>query len=83
LNADCSEPLDLTWTINEGVLLITTLLKTQGQPVDHTKVYEVSDLIKFQTKDGETWEDYDSLIQVITSNIQPDSWDAVGGAGSH
>ena len=47
-----------------------------------TKVYDVGDLIKFQDKAGEEWIDYDTLIELITSTIQHDSWDEVGGPGA-
>jgi RNA polymerase sigma factor (sigma-70 family) len=73
-------PLDLTWTIHEGVLLITT--PEESEDMGFTRVYEVSDLIKFQDKDGEEWAHYDTLIELITSTIRPDSWDDVGGAGA-
>ena len=72
--------LDMTWTINEGVLLITTPEEEERLLI--TRTYEVGDLISFQTKDGEDWTDYDGLIEVITTTIQPETWDDVGGAGS-
>lgn len=72
--------LDLTWTIDEGVLLVTTPEESENRLI--TRIYEVGDLIKFQDKEGEEWQDYDQLIEVITSTIQPDSWDEVGGAGA-
>ncbi len=47
-----------------------------------TKVYDVSDLVLFQDKSGERWSDYDTLIGVLTSVIEPDSWDDGDGPGS-
>ena len=47
-----------------------------------TKVLDVSDLVVCRDKDDELWDDYDTLIDVITSTIMPTTWDQVGGPGS-
>jgi hypothetical protein len=72
--------LDLTWTIEEEVLLITTPEEASTRLV--TKVYDVTDLVTCRSKDGQLWEDYDSLIDAITGTIKPESWEDVGGAGA-
>ena len=33
-------------------------------------------------KDDELWDDYDTLIDVITETVKPTTWDQVGGPGS-
>jgi hypothetical protein len=38
--------------------------------------------VRFQDQKGEAWTDYDSLIELITSTVQPQTWDVVGGPGS-
>ena len=61
-----------------------------------TVVYDVADHVSYMVKDEESggWRpahtdertptiaDFDSLIEVITSTIHPDSWEEIGGAGS-
>ncbi|MHB8974908.1 MAG: hypothetical protein ACYC3X_31380 [Pirellulaceae bacterium] len=73
-------PLQLTWVVYEGTLLITT--PEEAEQILITKVYDVGDLVKYQDKDGKEWADYDTLIMLITSMIQPASWDEVGGPGA-
>jgi hypothetical protein len=73
-------PLDLTWTIRDEVLLITTPEEAENMLVP--KVYDVDDLVTCQDESGELWADYDSLIEVITTTIEFDTWSDVGGAGS-
>ncbi len=72
--------MDLTWTIHDEVLLITTPEEAENMLI--TKVYDVADLVLCKDKAGEEWADYDTLIELITSTIEPDSWDEVGGAGA-
>jgi hypothetical protein len=44
----------------------------------YNRVYEVGDLVTLP--DGTT--DYDSLLELLTSTIAPESWDDIGGPGS-
>ena len=73
-------PLDLTWMIRDEVLLVTTLDEAENNLL--TRVYDVSDLVMYQDKSGEAWADHETLIGVITSTVEPDQWDVVGGVGS-
>ncbi|MHC4401725.1 MAG: tetratricopeptide repeat protein, partial [Planctomycetota bacterium] len=73
-------PLDLTYAIQDEVLLITTPEEAEMQL--KTVVYPVSDLVIAVDKSGERWADYDTLIETISSTVQPDTWDDVGGPGS-
>lgn len=72
--------LNLTWTIRDEVLLITT--PEEDERIMTTKVYDVADLLVCKDSNGELWDDYDFLIEVITSVVQPVTWDRVGGPGS-
>lgn len=71
--------LQLTWTIHRGVLLITTPEEAETMLV--TRVYDVADLVVCRDQHGQLWDDYDTLIEVITT-LRPDSWEEVGGPGS-
>src|SRR5690242_15930380 len=44
----------------------------------YNRVYDVGDLVTLP--DGR--KDFDSLIELITTTIEPNSWDDVGGPGS-
>ncbi len=63
--------LDLTWTIRDDVLLITTPEEAESNLT--TRIYEAPDL---QLAGG------DELIRVITKTIEPESWDTMGGPGA-
>jgi hypothetical protein len=68
--------VELTFTIRASVILITTPEEAESRLT--TKIYPVRDLVYGPISDG----DYDSLIEVITTTIAPQSWDEVGGPGS-
>jgi hypothetical protein len=71
--------LDLTYMYYEGVLMITTPEMAEGNLV--TTIYEVVDLIGTDESRPEEF-DYDTLIELITTTVHPESWDEVGGPGS-
>lgn len=66
-------PLELTFYIDNDVLNLTTPDVADSELV--TRTYPVLDLL-----DG--GDDYDSLIEAITTTVRPQSWDEVGGPGS-
>ncbi len=72
--------LNLTWLIEDEVLLIT--IPEEAEQHLETKVYDVADLVVCRDEHDVISEDYDSLIDVITSTIKPTSWDDMGGPGS-
>ena len=72
--------LGLALDIQDEVLLITTAEKAESHLV--TVVYDVADLVTCRDEKGDLWEDYDSLIETITSTLKPTTWDCVGGPGS-
>lgn len=73
---------DLTYVICHEVLLITT--KTEAENMLITKVYPVFDLVVSPANGSgnRTGFDFDSLIENITTGIEPTSWDEVGGPGA-
>jgi hypothetical protein len=72
-------PLGLTWLIRDRAVVITTAEDAESE-LD-LRVYPVGDLVR-PAEGTAQGEDYDSLIDTITSTIQPNSWDAVGGPGA-
>lgn len=65
--------LDLTWSIHNGALLITTREEAEISAL-HNRVYDVTDLCNH---DGE-----DALMDVIAGTVAPDTWEQVGGPAS-
>jgi len=72
--------LELTWVIDRDVLLITTQEKADQMLT--TKVHEVGDLVMYRDGQDRILADYDSLEEMITTSIRPESWDEVGGPGT-
>lgn len=72
--------LDLTWTIEDEALVITT--PEQADARLETRVYEVGDLVAARDEQLRPYNDFDQIIEMITSTVKPTSWDAVGGPGS-
>jgi hypothetical protein len=73
----------LTFTIRASVILITSPEEAESQLV--TRIYPVRDLVAYcYTEAGKQGfaEDYNSLIELITTTIAPHTWDEVGGPGS-
>ena len=76
--------LELTYTIQGEVLLITTPDEAESQLL--TKVYDVADLVvtTYRDQTGRHWEreDHGTLVKVITTSTAPNTWEKVGGPGS-
>jgi outer membrane protein assembly factor BamD (BamD/ComL family) len=72
--------LDLTGVAQDEVLLITTSEEAANR-LD-TKVYPVADLVQAVDENGNRVADFDSLIEIISSTVEPTTWDEVGGPGS-
>jgi hypothetical protein len=70
----------LTYMVRDEVLLITTPDEAANKLT--TMVYQVADLVLPPGTTDRDMADFDSLIDLITSTIQPTTWDAVGGPGS-
>jgi hypothetical protein len=69
-------PFHLTTLVEDEVLKVTSQVRAKGAMV--AMVYHVKDLV-LTDKDGEL--DFDSLVELITSVVEPDSWQEVGGMG--
>jgi hypothetical protein len=72
--------MDLTYTIRDEVLLITTPEEDETKLL--TEFYVVTDLLSSDGPEGHFPNDGETLIKLITCNVDPDSWDEVGGWGS-
>lgn len=71
--------LKLTYVVRDEVLLITS--KAVAEHLLSTKTYPVADLVA--REDGAALgDDYQSLIELITTSAGPTTWDEVGGPGS-
>lgn len=74
--------LDLTYSVRGEVLLITTPEDVEANLP--TYIYDVADLVlpcHTSLVVGNDPADFDSLIDLITATIAPNSWDEVGGPG--
>ena len=76
--------LKLTWTFRSEVVLITT--PEEAEAMLETRLYPVLDLVAIAgaapDKAMREVHDYDTLIELITTTVEPDSWDEVGGPGT-
>jgi hypothetical protein len=70
-------PFDLGYVPKEGVVLITTSERASNELV--VRVYDVLDLLKTEKGSDIDALDYDSLIEMITTIIDPTFWSEVGG----
>jgi hypothetical protein len=72
--------LNLTYMIRDEVLLITS---PEVADANLTKrVYDVADLVVYNDDKFGRWDDYEPLKDIITTTIEPATWDAIGGPGS-
>jgi serine/threonine protein kinase/multidrug efflux pump subunit AcrA (membrane-fusion protein) len=71
---------NLTYVIQDDVLLITTTDEAGNKPT--TMVYPVGDLVLPQGASSAEDADFDSLINMITSTVQPTTWKKAGGPGT-
>ena len=70
----------LTYVIQNEVLLITTTQAAESRL--RTTVYPVADLVgQYRDENGTVWSDYESLMEMIKTTVQPNTWDEVGGTG--
>lgn len=75
--------LELTYTIRDHMIVITTPEDAESRL--ETRVYPVRDLVvySFTSAGGKKYvEDYESLMDLITTTISPHSWEEVGGPGT-
>lgn len=72
--------LGLAWTIENEVLLITTAEREQETLA--TRVYDVADLVVCRDSKDKLWDDYEPLIELITTGVGDKSWGRRGGPAS-
>jgi hypothetical protein len=65
----------LTFVVRSGSFEVTTIDAAESQLIHG--VYDVRDLVETSGR-----PDFDSLIELITTTVEPDSWDEVGGPGT-
>ncbi|MCE9557127.1 MAG: hypothetical protein K8T91_27585 [Planctomycetes bacterium] len=65
----------LAWTVDDGTLLITT--RDMSYESLRTHIYWIGDLIDEQNED----QNYDKLIDLMQTTIEPHTWDIEGGNG--
>lgn len=76
--------IDLDFSIRDDVVIISL----EGEVNDLVRVYAVGDLVNAPgvlnspAAQRVRRPDFDAMIEMITSSIDPDSWDDNGGAGS-
>ncbi len=69
------QPLDLTWSMENGVLIITTAEVAETKLT--TKVYRVADLVMHQGR-----RDDHTLLELIMATISRETWSEAGGPAS-
>jgi hypothetical protein len=70
----------IDWTVADGAVLLTSEEQVANRLV--TKIYEVTDLVVCRDGSNKLWDDFDSLIEMVTANVSAASWDIVGGQGT-
>lgn len=76
--------LNLSYMVRNECIVITTKEDAQSPENMETRAYPVKDLLetfRLPAKDTASF-DFDPLVELITSSIEPDSWQDVGGPGS-
>jgi hypothetical protein len=73
-------PLDLTWMLRNGALVITS--PEGADACLETRLFSVTDLVYPAEATGAQESDEDTLLDLITTTVAPQSWDAVGGPGA-
>lgn len=82
--------LNLGYWLDNGVVIVSTADEVNNRL--ETRIYRVDDLVcspsvakNIEASDNAAKKqkvDYDSLIELLTTTIKPQSWDSVGGPGS-
>lgn len=78
-----NEVIQITTPEDAGSQLITRIYPVLDLVARRTPVYDPNAVVTSRTAGGRMGvADYESLMNVITSTIDPDAWDDVGGPGS-
>ncbi len=73
-------PLKMTYLIEHGGITITTLDVYEKQL--HTRLYSVDDLAQDRNEYGEDFLNTPGLLDLLQSNVRPETWDVVGRPGT-
>ncbi|MBA4019687.1 MAG: hypothetical protein C0483_21190 [Pirellula sp.] len=68
----------LTFVVRNDTLLFTT--KTAAEAMTSTRIYQVHDLVVMPNDPTAAHPDFDTLVELITTTILPESWRAAGGS---
>lgn len=71
--------IDLTYLFKNECLVITTIEEAECNP--EIRIYPVVDLVN-KSKSESVAQSVDMLIDAITANVAPESWEEVGGNGT-
>ncbi|MFN3151053.1 hypothetical protein [Bremerella sp.] len=80
------EKLDLTTIIYGEVLIVTTPEEAESELA--TLLFPVKDLVRYDPTTGKqfskqvVWAEFDQLIEAITTTVESESWEELGGPGS-
>lgn len=78
--------LNLTFMVRNESIYITTIEDASSPENMVIRVYPVADLAEYYRlppkEGGSVAMDFDTLIDLVTSTIEPDSWQDVGGSGA-
>ena len=79
--------LELDFTIRSSVILVSTPEHIESPSMMDMRIYPVRDLVMWRVpgakgKQDSFEADYDPLIDVITTTVEPETWSDVGGPGS-
>ena len=75
------QPMYLTWLIDHGVLEITSEGKADTRSLV-IRTYDVADLVACRNSNDELRDNYDPLIEVISTTVEPKTWNQNGGPAS-
>lgn len=67
----------LMFVVRNDVLLVTT--KTAAEAMTSTRIHQVHDLVVMPNDPTAAHPDFEALIEIIVSTIQPESWREAGG----
>lgn len=73
-------PHRLAFLVQDHVLLITSQERENERLL--TCIYPVEDLVQVQEPTGELRADFGTLVDLITSTVEPPSWQDAGGPGT-
>lgn len=75
------EPLELTWTIRNESLTITTVESAELEP--KLRLYDVSCLVSQKADQADSAGfSTDCLVEALVTCVGPESWEEVGGTGT-